>query len=53
MGQFVLGRSIATPYARLGANLAICGRNEERLEASAAFLRGFGRLDTQINNAGG
>ena len=76
-----LGKAIATLYARLGADLAICGRNVERLEASATFLRGFGgrvlarpmtirdpdavgrfiddtwteygRLDAQINNAGG
>ena len=76
-----LGKAIATLYARLGADLAICGRNVERLEATASFLRGFGgrvlarpmtirdpeavgrfidetwieygRLDAQINNAGG
>ena len=37
-----LGRSIASLYARLGADLAICGRNPEKLESAAAFLRGFG-----------
>ena len=37
-----LGRAIATLFARLGANLAICGRNPEKLEVAAEFLRGFG-----------
>lgn len=37
-----LGRAIATLFARLGATLAICGRNEEKLETSAKFLRSFG-----------
>ncbi|MDX5361617.1 MAG: SDR family oxidoreductase [Alphaproteobacteria bacterium] len=37
-----LGKAIATLFARLGATLAICGRNEEKLEASAEFLRSFG-----------
>ncbi len=37
-----LGKAIATLAARLGADLAICGRNAERLEASATFLRGCG-----------
>ncbi len=37
-----LGRAIATLFARLGANLAISGRDEEKLETAAAFLRGFG-----------
>lgn len=37
-----LGRAIATLFARLGASVAICGRNEERLAAAAEFLRGFG-----------
>lgn len=37
-----LGKAIATLAARLGADLAICGRNAERLDAAAAFLRGFG-----------
>ena len=37
-----LGRAIATLFARLGASVAICGRNEERLKHSADFLRSFG-----------
>lgn len=37
-----LGRAIAALFARLGATLAICGRNEEKLESGAAFLRSFG-----------
>ena len=37
-----LGLAIATLFARLGATLAICGRNEDKLETGAAFLRTFG-----------
>ena len=37
-----LGKAIAVLYARLGARLAICGRTLEKLEASAALLRGLG-----------
>ncbi len=37
-----LGLAIAALFARLGANLAINGRNEKKLEDAAAFLRGFG-----------
>lgn len=37
-----LGLAIATLFARLGADLAINGRNEEKLEDAARFLRGFG-----------
>ncbi len=37
-----LGRAIATLFARLGATLVICGRNEEKLESGAALLRSFG-----------
>jgi NAD(P)-dependent dehydrogenase (short-subunit alcohol dehydrogenase family) len=76
-----IGKAIATLCARLGADVAICGRHEERLAGSAEFLRGFGgrvfpraltirdpeavsrfvddawselgRLDGQVNNAGG
>ena len=76
-----IGKAIATLCARLGADLAICGRHEERLDATTRFLRGFGgkvfsramtirdpdavsgfvqdawtelgRLDGQVNNAGG
>ncbi|MBV1882192.1 MAG: SDR family oxidoreductase [Pseudomonadales bacterium] len=44
-----IGKGIATLFARLGADLVICGRNEERLEKSAEFLRGFGgRVVTDI-----
>lgn len=37
-----LGLAIATLFARLGADLAINGRNEEKLASAAEFLRGFG-----------
>lgn len=37
-----LGRAIASLFARLGASLAICGRNEEKLKRAADYLRGFG-----------
>lgn len=37
-----LGKAIATLCARLGADLAICGRDTERLNAAADFLCGFG-----------
>lgn len=37
-----LGRAIATLFVRHGADLAICGRNPEKLEEAAAFLRSFG-----------
>ena len=37
-----LGLAIASLFARLGANLAICGRNPEKLESAAEFLRTFG-----------
>jgi citronellol/citronellal dehydrogenase len=37
-----IGKAIAFQLARLGARLAITGRNVERLEASAAALRGIG-----------
>jgi len=37
-----IGKAIAFQLARLGAKLAITGRNVERLEASAAALRGIG-----------
>lgn len=37
-----LGLAIASLFARLGATLAVCGRNPEKLENAAEFLRSFG-----------
>lgn len=37
-----LGRAIAVLFARLGASLAICGRNAGKLDSAASFLREFG-----------
>ena len=37
-----LGLAIATLFARLGATLAINGRNPDKLEKAARFLRSFG-----------
>ena len=37
-----IGRGIAAVFAKLGATLVICGRNEERLTEAAEFLREFG-----------
>ncbi len=37
-----LGKAIAVLYARLGANLVICGRTLDKLERSAELLRGLG-----------
>ncbi|MGM0584660.1 MAG: SDR family oxidoreductase [Pseudomonadota bacterium] len=37
-----LGRAMAALFARLGATLAICGRDPEKLARAEAFLRGFG-----------
>jgi len=37
-----LGKATACLMARLGARLAICGRDGERLERAAKFLRGLG-----------
>lgn len=37
-----IGRGISSLFARLGADLVICGRNEERLAEAAEFLRRFG-----------
>jgi citronellol/citronellal dehydrogenase len=76
-----IGRATALLFARLGAQLVICGRTQEKLERVAEFLRGkgaqvlpvacnirepdqvealfqklhaeYGRLDFQVNNAGG
>lgn len=36
------GLAIATLFARLGADLAITGRNEERVTGARRFLEGFG-----------
>lgn len=37
-----LGRAIAVLFARLGANLAISGRDPDKLDVAAGFLREFG-----------
>ncbi len=37
-----IGRGIAALFARLGANLVICGRNAERLQEAAGFFEGLG-----------
>ena len=37
-----IGKAIAIQCARLGAKVAICGRKAEKLEATAALIRGFG-----------
>jgi NAD(P)-dependent dehydrogenase (short-subunit alcohol dehydrogenase family) len=37
-----LGKAIATLFARLGATLVVCGRNEEKIAGAAAFFRSFG-----------
>ena len=37
-----LGKAIAMLYARLGADLVICGRDAAKLDASAQLLRGVG-----------
>lgn len=37
-----LGRAIAALFARLGASLAICGLNPDKLAAAERFLSGFG-----------
>lgn len=37
-----LGRATAALFARLGADLAICGRNPEKLEKAREFLTSFG-----------
>lgn len=46
-----IGRAIAIQFARLGANVAILGRNEERLNAAADELRSLGGkvLAEQVN----
>ena len=37
-----LGKAIATLFAKLGADLIICGRNEEKLVNAADYLKSFG-----------
>lgn len=37
-----LGRAIAALFARLGANLLVCGRNEEKIARAADFFRSLG-----------
>jgi NAD(P)-dependent dehydrogenase (short-subunit alcohol dehydrogenase family) len=45
------GLAIACLFARLGADLAITGRNAERVGAAKAFLEGFGgRVETSLFN---
>lgn len=43
-----LGKAIATLFARLGATLLVCGRNEEKIAGAADFFRSFGgRVEVQ------
>lgn len=45
------GLAIATLFARLGADLAITGRNAERVARAKGFLEGFGgRVESHIFN---
>ena len=37
-----LGKAIAALFARLGATLAICGRDGDKLDRAAVLLRGLG-----------
>lgn len=37
-----LGLAMAEKFAELGANIAICGRNEEKLQLAAEKIRSFG-----------
>ena len=37
-----LGKAIATLFAKLGADLIICGRNEEKLINATDYLKSFG-----------
>lgn len=37
-----LGKAIAYTFARLGANIVICGRNADRLEISKKWIESFG-----------
>ena len=44
-----IGKAIAFLYARLGARLAICGRDVAKLEASAEWLRKLGSPDVFVH----
>jgi len=37
-----IGRATAALFARLGASIVICGRDEEKLRSAESFLRGLG-----------
>ena len=37
-----LGKAIATLFARLGANLVVCGRDPDKIGQAAEFFRSFG-----------
>jgi citronellol/citronellal dehydrogenase len=37
-----LGKAAATLFARLGANLVVCGRDPEKIEKAGEFFRSFG-----------
>ncbi len=44
-----LGKATAYLFARLGADLVICGRNEERLAVAESWLKKFGaKVETHI-----
>lgn len=46
-----IGKGIATAFARLGADLVICGRSQEKLDAAREFLEQFGgRVLTRAMN---
>lgn len=46
-----IGKAIAFLYARLGAKLVICGRDTEKLEACAQWLRQIGSPDVMVQQA--
>ncbi len=43
-----LGKAIAALFARLGADLVVCGRDPGRLQAAAEFLRGLGAPGAEV-----
>jgi len=43
-----IGKGIAFLYARLGARLVICGRDQEKLETCAEWLRRLGSPDVLV-----